>query len=952
MKNYIYKICLFLILIFLLISCEQSHNHSTSEYFIDPTCTEVGYHVIETCCSETKQIVIPALGHTYIEGICERCGEIDPNYMESHIHKYVDGKCACGEKELINIYINNGKYSYTISVYYGDIISIDDYDFLNIEDEAFDNWYLDNIVYDFNNVVTESFSLNAKYFNIYTVTFIDSDGSVLDTQNVIEGHSAKPIVTPEKQYYEFIGWDKSLDNISSDTVITAIYNLTQTVFNIDYVVDDSLLYYSSKSDLVNEFLNDFYEFVKPNISYRSFVYGIEGSDPLWTYFIGGSFGGVNYLIYNNSIEENNDEYFFNSSKYKDKWYKLSSYVRNNICKSNKRFGYEEVEYNYGALDFYRYMTDNPDKYLSSYGGEDLFYGYPKNDVNLVNQYEYNKNDINLYIPTDKSFGGWYKDEKFTDGPYNVIEKDTIGDVKLYAKIITNNIYTINFETLSSDELKPLYASKGSEVSLPIPIKDGCDFLGWYIDYEKVENEFIFNYECDITLTAKWDDPNTIDYNYIVYEGKTITYRNSYVAVEIPEAYVEKENELRACWVSSFIKNFEPSSDKEKMIKELTYVLDFLESYNMNCMIFHVRTHNNAFYNTDLAPIPSEYGTKESFEEWDYLEWLIDECHKRGIEFHAWLNPYRIKLYGVKYTDTADVVSKEYENFPLNPASVPDNILLTYYTTASGGAILNPAKKEVQDHIVDVCLELASKYNIDAIHFDDYFYQKLSNNSSILEEADQLDYIEYINNNPGTYDVNSITDKEDWRRMNVSELIRKIHLGLSEFNLNNNRNVRFGISPTGTYKSGDGSIESGSNTGGGGHYNRHLYADTVKWVNEEWIDYIMPQCYTSFNYNNYSFHEITTWWNKVLEGKKCDLYIGLGLHNSISSDYTYSWKTEPDELINQLLFLNTLENVKGVSMFSFSSMKTVYNNEDFISHNSFMKLKNELWLHKVKIPFYE
>ena len=509
---------------------------------------------------------------------------------------------------------------------------------------------------------------------------------------------------------------------------------------------------------------------------------------------------------------------------------------------------------------------------------------------------------------------------------------------------------IDFITQSSDEVSSIKVSYGTEVSLPEPIKDGYDFLGWYIDYDKIDNEFIFNYECDITLTAKWDDPNAIDNNYIVYDGKTITYRNSYVAVEIPDTYVEKESELRACWVSSFIKNFEPSSDKEKMIKELTYVLDFLESYNMNCMIFHVRTHNNAFYNTSLAPIPSNYGTKESFEEWDYLEWLIDECHKRGIEFHAWLNPYRIKLYGVNYGEKTEVVAKEYENYPLNPASDPDNILLTYYTSASGGAILNPAKQAVQDHIVNVCLELARKYNIDAIHFDDYFYQKLSNNSSILEEADQLDYIEYINNNPGVFDVNSITDKEDWRRMNVNDLIRKIHLGLSEFNLNNNRNVRFGISPTGTYKSGDGSIESGSNTGGGGHYNRHLYADTVKWVNEEWIDYIMPQCYTSFNYNNYSFHEITTWWNKVLEGKKCDLYIGLGLFNSISSDYTYSWKTEPDELINQLLFLNTLENVKGVSMFSFSSMKIIYNDSTIISYNSFMKLKNELWVHKIKIPY--
>lgn len=922
------NIFIIIVFLFLLYSCTDSHTHSTNEYTIPPTCTEEGYYVIETCCKEPLRTPIPALGHSYHEGKCINCGEL----------------------EVIDIYIINGTTTNTIKVSYGQCINVLDYEFLNIQDEGFKGWYYGNSLFDFNSSIINSITLIAKYSEVCKVTFIDYDGTILETKNVVRGTNVTCSITPSRDYYEFIGWDTSLDNITSDTIVTALYKLTKTTFNIEYEIDEEILYYNSKSELLDDFLLDFYNFVNPNISYRAFVYGIEGNLPAWTYYLGGSFGGENYLIYNNSIDENNDNYFLNSSKYKDKWYKLSSYVKNNICKLNKRFGYENVEYHFGALDFYRYMTDDPDKYVDTYGGEELFYGYPMNDVELINQYEYNSEDILLHIPADKNFGGWYKDESFTDGPYTILEKGTIGDLKLYAKMVANHIYKIDFITQSSDEVSSINVSYGTKVSLPEPIKDGYDFLGWYIDYDKVDNEFIFNYECDITLTAKWDDPNAIDNNYIVYDGKTITYRNSYVAVEIPDTYVEKESELRACWVSSFIKNFEPSSDKEKMIKELTYVLDFLESYNMNCMIFHVRTHNNAFYNTSLAPIPSNYGTKESFEEWDYLEWLIDECHKRGIEFHAWLNPYRIKLYGVNYGEKPEVVAKEYENYPLNPASDPDNILLTYYTSASGGAILNPAKQAVQDYIVDVCVELARKYNIDAIHFDDYFYQKLSNNSSILEEADQLDYIEYINNNPGVFDVNSITDKEDWRRMNVNDLIRKIHLGLSEFNLNNNRNVRFGISPTGTYKSGDGSIESGSNTGGGGHYNRHLYADTVKWVNEEWIDYIMPQCYTSFNYNNYSFHEITTWWNKVLEDKKCDLYIGLGLFNSISSDYTYSWKTEPDELINQLLFLNTLENVKGVSMFSFSSMKIIYNDSTIISYNSFMKLKNELWVHKIKIPY--
>ena len=200
MKHYIYKIFIILLFIFSLTSCNEPHTHSTSEYFVDPTCTEDGYQIIETCCSEPKKIIIPALGHTYNEGICVNCGK----------------------KALIYIYVINGLTTHTISINYGDKIKIKDFDFLNINDESFDNWYNGDIVYDFNNVVTESFTLSAKYFNMYTVTFVDGDGNILDVEKVIEGESAKTPEAPQKKYYKFIGWDKSIDNITCDTVITAL----------------------------------------------------------------------------------------------------------------------------------------------------------------------------------------------------------------------------------------------------------------------------------------------------------------------------------------------------------------------------------------------------------------------------------------------------------------------------------------------------------------------------------------------------------------------------------------------------------------------------------------------------------------------------------------------------------------------------------------------------------
>ena len=386
-----------------------------------------------------------------------------------------------------------------------------------------------------------------------------------------------------------------------------------------------------------------------------------------------------------------------------------------------------------------------------------------------------------------------------------------------------------------------------------------------------------------------------------------------------------------------------------MKKELLYVLDFLESYNMNCMFFHLRTHNNAFYKTTLAPIHSSYGTIKTFEEWDYLEWLIEECHKRGIEFHAWLNPYRIELSGLSLDTTVYDISKRYVDYPNNPASNPDNILLTYVDGKTQGAILNPAKEDVQKHIVDVCMEIVNNYSVDGIHFDDYFYQKFSENSNILEELDQIDFEMYIENNQTNYNLNSVSDKENWRRNNVDNLIYQISLSLEEFNFKNNKEVVFGISPTGVYKSGDGTVESGSSTKGTGHYGGYYYCDTVKWVNEGWIDYIIPQCYTSFDNKNFSFQDITTWWNQVVDGKNVNLYIGISLNLSINETYKYSLATQKDELINQFLFLNDLENVKGVSIFSFGTMKKVLNNEQYISHDAFIKIKSDFWINEVKVP---
>ena len=193
------------------------------------------------------------------------------------------------------------------------------------------------------------------------------------------------------------------------------------------------------------------------------------------------------------------------------------------------------------------------------------------------------------------------------------------------------------------------------------------------------------------------------------------------------------------------------------------------------------------------------------------------------------------------------------------------------------------------------------------------------------------------------------DKCTWRRDNVNKMVKAIHDALIEYNTSNNRSVVFGISPTGVYRSGDGSVESGSLTTAGGHYGKYTFSDSVFWIQNGYIDYIMPQCYTSFDNPSYYFHEITTWWNKVVDGTSVKLYIGMSISKAVDKTYTYSWRTQGMELINQLLYLQTLGNVEGVCFFSFTSLKSILNDNSNIAYKAFEVLKDEMWTRKVDIP---
>lgn len=402
-----------------------------------------------------------------------------------------------------------------------------------------------------------------------------------------------------------------------------------------------------------------------------------------------------------------------------------------------------------------------------------------------------------------------------------------------------------------------------------------------------------------------------------------------IDVEIPKNYEATTQEFRGVWVSPYAGDLRPYTRNDETYKQaLIEILDVMESNKLNAIIFHLRTHNDALYSTDLAP-QSSYVDGMDYERWNYLPWLIDECHRRGIEFHAWLNPYRIASSKISL---ADVLAK-YRNCPKNPANNPDNVLI-----GSSGVILDPGRPEVRDYLIDVCMELARNYDIDAIHFDDYFYI-----SGVDDSKTQALYSMNYGN----------PSSDDFRRLQVDEFIEGLSQELQNLNAATGRYVQLGISPSGVYRNSDTYVApenfrydangtltypTASNSRGFSHYDGYLFSDTKKWIDNEWIDYILPQVYSGFENTAAAYADVVDWWQGVVKYKKVNLYLGLGFYQA-----GIGWSKNPYELSNQILYATKYDTVKGICIYQYSSLL------DYKDNAGLKRVQNEYWVNDAIWP---
>ena len=395
----------------------------------------------------------------------------------------------------------------------------------------------------------------------------------------------------------------------------------------------------------------------------------------------------------------------------------------------------------------------------------------------------------------------------------------------------------------------------------------------------------------------------------------ITYFRSEEKVMIPDKYMPKNEELRAVWFSTVANIDIPKfTDIDSYKEYLLNVIKKVKEFNMNSIIFQVRPANDAFYKSDLNPWSSFItGIQGKDPGFDIFEWFIEEARKEGLTIHAWINPYRVslkKLPDLKMTKDEYLDTLADNNF----ARLNKNLVIE---TVGGSLILDPASIEVREFVSDSVLEIASNYDIKAVHIDDYFYPY----EEIKDENEEL-----------KFKKSGIKHLDDFRRNNVNMLIKHIHEKLESLP----KKVEFGISPFGVYRTNSKYFENKEDKrawefGSNNDYSCYtcyqgLYADVYYWMEKGYIDYVVPQVYFNFDYHRVledgskkeivKYADLAKWWDYICEKTGTKLYIGQGLYRVGSGEK--SWN-DPMEINNQLLFNQTLKNVKGTIFFTYHNL---------------------------------
>ncbi|MGM9852344.1 MAG: glycoside hydrolase family 10 protein [Muribaculaceae bacterium] len=338
-----------------------------------------------------------------------------------------------------------------------------------------------------------------------------------------------------------------------------------------------------------------------------------------------------------------------------------------------------------------------------------------------------------------------------------------------------------------------------------------------------------------------------------------------------------KREFRGAWMHTVYQGQYAQKGTNELQAYLIDQLDKLKAAGVNAVLFQVRPSADAFYPSKLEPW-SRFLTKDGKAPspyWDPLQFMIDETHKRGMELHAWLNPYRVTTSPTEKLAPGHIYHKEPQRF------------VKY--EGDKKIYFDPGLPENRKFIEDVVMDIVNRYDVDGIHFDDYFYPYPAGGADF---PDQKSFAKYGKG----------MKKADWRRHNVNLLIEEIHEKIAS---SKKPWVRFGVSPFGIWRNKK-SDPRGSDTNGLQNYD-DLYADVLLWAQKGWIDYQLPQLYWELEHKRASTLTLADWWNDNAAGRH--MYFGQDVGN-IMKHPDLAPSREKTQLRHKIELSRSLPNVQG------------------------------------------
>ena len=371
------------------------------------------------------------------------------------------------------------------------------------------------------------------------------------------------------------------------------------------------------------------------------------------------------------------------------------------------------------------------------------------------------------------------------------------------------------------------------------------------------------------------------------------------------ATAQPKYEFRGVWIAT-VSNIDFPSSKTmnswEQKAEFVKILDMHQRNGMNAIVMQIRPATDAFYPSQLEPW-SEFLTgvqgKPPVPYYDPLEFMIEETHKRGMEFHAWMNPYRAVFNIGKSSISPTHITKQHPE---------------WFLDYGGKRYFDPGNKEAQKFVESVVRDVVSRYNVDAIHFDDYFYPY------------RIAGVEFPDSKSFQKNGKGLT-RDEWRRSNVDSIIVMLNRVIKE----EDPYCKFGISPFGVWRNADKDPRGSKTKAGQTNYD-DLYADILLWLENEWIDYVVPQLYWEFGHKLVGFEVLSKWWAENAYGRQ--MYIGQGIYRS-KEPKSYAWHKK-DELPNQIKRIREFPEIQGSVYFSSKTFSSNPNGWSDTLRNNYYK----------------